>query len=465
MAMTKKLEKQFTNEFINIEEMIPQDHFLRVIEKHFDWNFVYEEVEKLYSKFGRKSIDPVVLVKIHILKFLFNEDSLRKTYETLNYNILYRWFIGYELNEKVPDHSTYSQNYKRKFSKLEKDLLETVFSKVIDLLNEWNCLDLTAVYIDSTHTKANANKKKNHKEIVKVEAKKYQKELDLEIALKGLQDEDLTDEEYLEEVNRIVKCNEEIETEEVIGEKEIIVSDVDSDAGMLYKSDKEKMFGYNTSVICDNNNYILTVDTNPSNMHDSISFYQSFDNLLTNFDITKIDYFVGDAAYLTSHICKTIIDLDMIPSLPYSRLGYRKGMFKKWEFTYDEYNDIYICPNEKDLIPTETYDKNGYMAYKADKNDCCKCPFKDQCTKSKYKQILRHVWEEYKEMVNDYRLRNDVKEIYRQRPQHIERVFADGKMKFGLRKTYFRGKQRVHRELTLLYACMNLKKFALHHYA
>ena len=465
MAMTKRINKQFANEFINIEEMIPENHFLRVIEKHFDWNFVYEEVEKLYSTVGRKSIDPVVLIKIHILKFLFNEDSLRKTYETLNYNILYRWFIGYELNEKVPDHSTYSQNYKRKFCKLEKDLLETVFSKVIDLLNEWNCLDLTAVYIDSTHTKANANKKKNHKEIVKVEAKKYQKELDLEIALKGLQDEDLTDEEYLEEVNRIVKCNEEVETKEVIGEKEIIVSDVDPDAGMLYKSDKEKMFGYNSSVICDNNNYILTVDTNPSNMHDSISFYQSFDNLLNNYDITKIDYFVGDAAYLTSHICKTIIDLDMIPSLPYSRLGYRKGMFKKWEFTYDEFNDIYICPNEKDLIPTGTYDKNGYMAYKADKNDCCNCPFKSQCTKSKYKQILRHVWEEYKEMVNDYRLRNDVKEIYRQRPQHIERVFADGKMKYGLRKTYFKGKQRVHRELTLLYACMNLKKFALHHYA
>ena len=465
MAMTKRINKQFANEFINIEEMIPENHFLRVIEKHFDWNFVYEEVEKLYSTVGRKSIDPVVLIKIHILKFLFNEDSLRKTYETLNYNILYRWFIGYELNEKVPDHSTYSQNYKRKFCKLEKDLLETVFSKVIDLLNEWNCLDLTAVYIDSTHTKANANKKKNHKEIVKVEAKKYQKELDLEIALKGLQDEDLTDEEYLEEVNRIVKCNEEVETKEVIGEKEIIVSDVDPDAGMLYKSDKEKMFGYNSSVICDNNNYILTVDTNPSNMHDSISFYQSFDNLLNNYDITKIDYFVGDAAYLTSHICKTIIDLDIIPSLPYSRLGYRKGMFKKWEFTYDEFNDIYICPNEKDLIPTGTYDKNGYMSYKADKNDCCNCPFKSQCTKSKYKQILRHVWEEYKEMVNDYRHRDDVKEIYRQRPQHIERVFADGKMKFGLRKTYFKGKQRVHRELTLLYACMNLKKFALHHYA
>ena len=461
--LTKRPTRQYECEIVNLEDMVPQDHFLRVIEEHFDWNFVYEEVEKLYSKVGRKSIDPVVLIKIHILKFLFHEDSLRRTYENLQYNNLYRWFIGYNLCEEVPDHSTYSKNYKRKFCKLEKDLLQTVFDKVIELLINWNCLDMTAVYIDSTHTKANANKKKNHKEVVNIEVKKYQKELDLEIALKGLQDEDLTDEEYLEEVERIIKCNEEVNTEEVIGEKEIVVSDIDPESGILYKSDKEKMFGYNTSVICDNNNYILTVDTNPSNMHDSISFYQSFDNLLKHYDINKINYFVGDAAYLTAHICKTIIDLDMIPAFPYSRLGYKKDMFKKWEFTYDEFNDIYICPNEKDLIPTGKYDKNGYMAYKADKNDCINCPFKNQCTKSKYKQILRHVWEEYKEMVNDYRLRNDVKEIYRQRPQHIERVFADGKMKFGLRKTYFKGKQRVHRELTLLYACMNLKKFALHH--
>ena len=257
MSMTKRPRRNYSSEIVNLESMIPKDHFLRVIEEHFDWDFVYEEVEKLYSKVGRKSIDPVVLIKIHILKFLFHEDSLRRTYENLKYNNLYRWFIGYNLNEEVPDHSTYSQNYKRKFSKLEKDLLQTVFDKVIELLINWNCLDMTAVYIDTTHTKAYANKKKNHKEIVKVEAKRYQKELDLEIALKGLHEEELSEEEYFEEVEKIINCNEEVNTEEVIGEKEIIVSDIDKDSGMLYKSDKEKMFGYNTSVICDNVNIFL----------------------------------------------------------------------------------------------------------------------------------------------------------------------------------------------------------------
>ena len=84
MAMTKILDNQFSTEFVNLDDMVPQDHFLRVIKKHFDWNFIYDEVEKLYSKVGRKSIDPVVLIKIHILKFLFHEDSLRRTYESLS---------------------------------------------------------------------------------------------------------------------------------------------------------------------------------------------------------------------------------------------------------------------------------------------------------------------------------------------------------------------------------------------
>ena len=462
--LTKREKRQITSEIVNLEEMIPKDHFLRVIENYFDWNFIYESVEKQYSIFGRPSIDPVVLFKIHILKFLFHEDSLRRTYENLQYNNLYRWFIGYSINEKTPDHSTYSQNYKRKFSKLEKDILQTVFDKVIDLLIEHNCLDMTAVYIDSTNTKAYANKKKNHKEIVSVEAKKYQKELDLEIALKGLKEEDLSEEEYLEEVKNIIKCNEEVETEEVLGTKEIIVSNTDKDAGMLYKSDKEKMFAYNTSVICENNNYILTVDTNASNMHDSVAFYSSFENLIGRYGTEDIEYFVGDAAYITGHICKTIIDLGIIPAFPYTRKGYKKEYFKKYEYVYDEYNDIYICPNEKDLIPT-SINKDGYMIYKADKKDCTNCPFKEKCTKGTYKQVLRHVWEEYKEMANEYRHHEDVKKVYKERPSHIERVFADGKMKFGLSKTYFRSKEKVHRELTLLYACMNLKKFALHHYA
>ena len=86
--------------------------------------------------------------------------------------------------------------------------MQTVFDKVIDLLIEYNCLDMTAVYIDSTNTKAYANKKKNHKEIVSIEAKKYQKELEIELATKDLMEENISNEEFIEEVTKIINCNE-----------------------------------------------------------------------------------------------------------------------------------------------------------------------------------------------------------------------------------------------------------------
>ena len=461
MTMTIRPKKEYKTVMVNLDEMVPQDHFLRVIEKYFDWNFIYEEVRPLYSNVGKASIDPVVLFKIHILKFLFHEDSIRRTYEALKYNNLYKWFIGYDINEEVPNHSTYSQNYTRKFCKLEKDILQTIFDKIIDLLIEHNCIDMTDVYIDSTNTKAYANKKKNHKEMVEIQAKKYQKDLELEMALIKLQEEEISDEEYIEEVERIIKCNEEVETKEVTGTKEIIVSDTDKDAGMLYKSEKEKMFGYNSTVICDNNNYALVVDVNPSNMHDSVAFYSAFDKLLNRYGTEDIINFLGDAAYKTPHICKTLLDLELVPLFPYKRPMTKEGYFKKYEYVYDELNDIYICPNEKDLIKTGI-NKEGYLIYKADPNDCKSCPFKNKCTKCKYKQILRHIWEGYKEMVEELRQEIKNKEKYKERSSHIERLFGDGKMKFGLGKTYFRGKERVSRELTLLYACMNLKKFAYH---
>ena len=92
------------------------------------------------------------------------------------------------------------------------------------------------------------------------------------------------------------------------------------------------MFGYNTNVIWDNNNYILTVDTNGRNVHDPVSFHDSFDNINSHYDISQIGYFVGDAEYLTSHICKTIIDLNMILAFLCMRKVYKK-FFKKDEFT------------------------------------------------------------------------------------------------------------------------------------
>ncbi|WP_197092227.1 transposase, partial [Enterocloster citroniae] len=91
------------------------------------------------------------------------------------------------------------------------------------------------------------------------------------------------------------------------------------------------------------------------------------------------------------------------------------------------------------------------------------CPYQNQCTGSKdhVKVVSRHVWEGYMEKVEEIRHQTGMKEIYQKRKETIERVFADGKEKHGMRYTQYRGLAKVTMELTLLFACMNLKKLAI----
>lgn len=458
MLTKNKKNNIYQYEMININDLVPENHILRIIERKFDFTFIYDYVEKLYSNFGRPSIDPVVLFKCHFLKAYYGISSLRKTYEEIKYNTLYKWFLGYNISEVTPNYSTYSQNYIRKFSKLEEDLLETFFYKVLRLLEEQGVLDLSEIFIDSTHTKANANKKKVTKEMVEIIASEYREELEEEIkAIKSeLSNKDEVDVDLLNDE----QTNHELKVERVIETKEILKSTVDSEAGILYKDEKEKMVAYNTTTICDKRNYILNFKTNPSNMHDSKAFYEPYKKFKEIFGTEYTKYMVGDAAYITTHICKTTIEDGIILCLPYKAPMTKKGYFKKYEYVYDELNDIYICPNNCDLIPT-TVNKNGYIIYKAAKSDCDRCPFKSTCTKMNAKQITRHVWERYKETVmNEYRHDLDVKDVYKSRSQHIERVFADAKEKHGLRYTLFRGNKKVQSEIGLIFGCMNLKKYA-----
>ena len=81
--LTKNKKGNFQTEIINLDYIVPQDHILRIIENEFDFSFIYEYVEDLYSLFGRPSIDPVVLFKCHFLKVYYGISSLRRTYDEI----------------------------------------------------------------------------------------------------------------------------------------------------------------------------------------------------------------------------------------------------------------------------------------------------------------------------------------------------------------------------------------------
>jgi transposase len=102
-------------EMLCLDQLVPEEHMVRKIDKAIDIGFIYPLVEDLYSPFGAESIDPVVLIKINIIQYTFGIRSMRQTLKEIEVNNAYRWYLGYGLTQKLPHFSTFSKNYTRRF--------------------------------------------------------------------------------------------------------------------------------------------------------------------------------------------------------------------------------------------------------------------------------------------------------------------------------------------------------------
>jgi len=114
------------NVTITLEQLVPQDHLVRKIDAVIDVDFIYSAVENLYSEnTGRPSVDPILLIKMAILQYVFGIPSMRRTIKEIETNVAYRWFLGLSLDEKVPHFSTFGKNYDRRFQ--DTDVFESIF--------------------------------------------------------------------------------------------------------------------------------------------------------------------------------------------------------------------------------------------------------------------------------------------------------------------------------------------------
>ena len=255
-------------------------------------------------------------------------------------------------------------------------------------------------------------------------------------------------------IKKILNSKKEIKS------KNIKQSLTDPECGVFHKGEHKKVFAYSANTACDKNNFILGFVVNPGNIHDSSAFPKLYYYLKEKY--SNIKRIVVDAGYKIPAIAKLLIDDNITPVMPYKRPMTKKGFFKKNDYVYDEYYDCYICPNDKILTYTTT-NREGYKEYKSNWKDCINCEFKSCCTENKNhtKLVIRHVWEEYIEKVEDIRHSDGIREIYSKRSETIERVFADAKELHGLRYTQYRGLAKLKMELALKFACMNLKKLAI----
>lgn len=439
-------ERQAELEFVTLESLVPEDHLLRKIDKYIDFSFILELVKPYYSEDnGRPSLDPLILFKMIFIGYLYGIRSERQLEKEIQVNVAYRWFLGLGLTEKVPHHSTISWNRCNRFK--DTTVFQDIFDHIVLQAIDHRMVGGRVLFTDSTHLKANANKRKHTKEMVSPAAREYIEELNLAV-----------------QKDRMDHGKKPLKEAKVVNEeKEIKVSTTDPESGYMYRDGKPEGFFYLDHRTTDfKYNIITDVHVTPGNVHDSIPYIQRLDRQKERFGF-QIEAIALDSGYLTAAICKSVVDREIFGVIGHRRFQPTKGLFPKWKFIYNQESNTYTCPNGE-LVKYRTTTRHGYREYVSNPEVCRACPLLKQCTRSANhrKVVTRHVWEEAKEQVRLNRLTKSGKILYKKRRETIERSFADGKELHGLRYCRLRGLQKVQEQALMTATSQNIKKIANH---
>lgn len=439
---------QYELEMVTLEELVPKDHLLRVIDRHIRFDFIRDETAHLYcADNGRPALDPVRLFKMLFIGYLFGIRSERQLVREIQVNVAYRWFLGLRLTDKVIDASTFSQNRRRRFT--GSDIEQTIFDRIVEQAIEHGLIGGRVFYTDSTHLKANANKNKHQVHEVAQTPLDYLAELETAI------EEDRTShgKPPLPQIGETV--------EGAAPMKEVKVSPADPEAGYMVRDGKPTGFFYLDHRTVDGRHALITdIHVTPASLHDSVPYLNRLDRMRQRFgfDVAAVGL---DAGYFTPAICRGLEQRDIYGVIGYRRPSHREGYFYKREYSYDREQDVYVCPRGQTLH-YRTTNRHGYREYASSPDQCRSCPMKGQCTRSTnhIKVVTRHVWQDHKDRIDAHRLEEKGKQIYARRKETVERSFADAKELHGHRYARFRGLAKVRGQCLLAAACQNMKKIA-----
>jgi len=433
-------------EFVCIEDLVPGDHLLRQVEKHIKFSFIYERTKELYSDIGRPCLDVVVLFKMMLIGYLYGIRSERRLEQEIKVNVGYRWFLGLGLTDAVPDHSTISQNRRRRFK--GSHIFQEIFDEIVCQAIESGLVGGDQLFTDSTHLKASANR--NRREVVEIEQ---------------------SPRDYLEDLERAVSEEREAHGQEPLkenrskgsGKRPIKKSLTDPESGYICRERKGEGFYYLNHVTTDGRHNIITdVHVTPGNVHDSVPYLERLDYQIENFSFVVSGVSL-DAGYNTAAICKGLSERGLFGVIPHVRTR-RKGLkIQKRHFKYIEKEDVYLCPAGQQLR-YRTTNRAGSSEYVSDPNVCCQCPRLRECTEShnKVRVITRHVWQKYREQIRRNILTSYGQYLRQKRRETVERSFADAKELHGLRYARYRGLKSVTEQCLMTAIAMNIKKVARH---
>jgi len=438
---------------ITIEELMPQDHFLRKLDAVVDFSFIYDEVREYYcANNGRPGIDPVVLIKYLLIGFLFGIESERRIEREIDVNMAYRWFLGIDLDEHVPDHSTISQLRRRKFN--GTDLFRKLFERVLSLCIEKELVDGKLILTDSTHMKANASRKSEVTVLVEKEAAWYMERLDRYEEIER---------ERLEQTGKIKPKRNRGARKTEPTQVEKTISATDPEAGFLKRPGKPNgMHFLDHQSVDAKNGIIVDVAVTPGNTTDAAPYLDRIEYMENHIGL-EIEAVGVDSAYDVSLVHQELSEkgIQLIAPINNETPKY-KAELEKSDFTYSKDEDTFICPQDK-LLPLrrlQRSESNISREYRTDPKDCKNCPIKDKCLSASqtYRRIQVNIFEDAVKRNHAGDGTPEHREILKLRQIWCEGRFAAQKAGHNLRQTLRWGLEAAETHCLLSATALNLKR-------
>jgi transposase len=417
-----------------LSSLIPDDHILKRVNKVLDLSWLREEVKDLYcSTNGRPGIDPEAAVRLMIAGFFQGITHDRKLMREAQVNIAIRWFCGYQLHQKLPDHSSLTRIRQR----WGADRFKAIFQRTVKTCVDAGLVDGETVHIDATLIRADVSWKSiTDKHVEKVIAdNKADDDPDPDRNGKGAKD------------GKASKADRRSTTDP---DASLTTSSHDFHMEPCYKQH---------GAVDDRCCVIVDVDITTGQASEGNQLPEQLERIEANTG-TKLKTITADAGYAHGRNYELLEEQDIEAIIPPQRHGSKSSNIPSSRFKYDEQNNIVKCPQGKTMRPVNRTDRG--QVYRARARDCKKCPLREKCTNGYSVSRTVLIIEGYSALLRARRrlLCTDSRfeKLYERHRIKAEGMHGEAKTQHGLRRAVRRGLANVAIQAYLTAIVINLKR-------
>jgi len=342
-----------------LEDRVPEQHLLRRINAVIATvlSGLHKDLAPYYSSMGRPSIDPELMIRMLIVGYCYGIRSERRLCEEVALNLAYRWFCRLDLNDAVPDHSSFSKNRHGRFR--DSDLLRHVFEAVVR-----GCMGAGLVRGEGFAVDAS---------VMEADASRYHGVAPDEADWSKPERQTRAVREYLESLNG--------QEPDPARKPPKLISLSDPASAWTAKANKRVQFGYGLNYLIDTENAVIVdVEATPARTYDEVRATKTMLNRTQRRLGLKPKRLAGDTAYGTGQFLGWLVGQKIAPHIPVRDKSQREdGTFSRKDFRFDKKGDVYFCPQGKMLGTTGRADSDNMLIYRASTFDCRDCPLKAKC--------------------------------------------------------------------------------------